>query len=81
MKIVLSKQRCHVVPFSQEQKAVCESPHQKLLVLAGPGTGKTHCLVHKVLFLIKSGVVPSSILVVAPQGVCILRVIANCARM
>ena len=46
-----------------EQKLVIDSKAPRLIVLGGPGTGKTATLVETVVSLIKSGVDPNSILV------------------
>ena len=46
-----------------QQKAV-ESEASALILLAGPGTGKTRTLVEKINFLLKKGVVPESVLAV-----------------
>ena len=46
-----------------EQKLVIDSNAPRLIVLGGPGTGKTATLVETVVSLIKSGVDPNSILV------------------
>lgn len=46
------------------QKAAVETVSGNLLILAGPGTGKTRVIISKILHLVKSGVKPDSILAV-----------------
>lgn len=51
--------------LSDEQKAIVEHGDVPLLVLAGPGTGKTRCLTHRIYYLIKEkGVNPKEILAI-----------------
>lgn len=51
--------------LSDEQKAVVMHSNQPLLVLAGPGTGKTRCLTNRIAFLIKKkGISPKKILAI-----------------
>ena len=50
-------------PPSPDQRAASEATEQYGNVVAGPGSGKTSTLVHRVQHLIKSGVDPSHILV------------------
>lgn len=48
-----------------QKKIVCTPANTGMLVLAGPGTGKTHTLVHRVLHLVQQqGLVPYSDLLV-----------------
>jgi len=41
------------MPLTKEQKDIIESIGRPMLVLAGPGTGKTEVLAHKILHLLK----------------------------
>jgi ATP-dependent DNA helicase UvrD/PcrA len=56
------------VPFESllpSQKRVVQNPADKLLVLAGPGTGKTEVLAHRIIHLINNfGALPQEILAV-----------------
>ena len=47
--------------FSQEQRAVLEAEAQPIVVLAGPGAGKTHVLVGRLAHLLRQGVRASQI--------------------
>lgn len=39
--------------LSEEQRSICDSPpHRRLVVIAGPGTGKTHTLIARVVSLV-----------------------------
>lgn len=49
--------------LNEEQKAVVESTDSKILVLAGAGTGKTHCMLARINHLIDTGVSAASMLV------------------
>lgn len=49
--------------LNEEQKAVVESTDSKILVLAGAGTGKTHCMLARINHLIDAGVSAASMLV------------------
>ena len=49
--------------LNDEQRAAVESTHSKILCLAGAGTGKTYSLVHRIKYLVDTGVSPSSMLV------------------
>ncbi len=49
--------------LNEEQKAVVYANEDKILCLAGAGTGKTHCMISRILRLVDEGVDPSSILV------------------
>jgi DNA helicase-2/ATP-dependent DNA helicase PcrA len=42
----------HPVP-SDSQRAAIEAEPQPLLVLAGPGAGKTYCLIERIRFLVE----------------------------
>lgn len=47
------------IPFEQlnaKQKKVIETKNETLLILAGPGTGKTEVLTHRILHLVSAGV-------------------------
>ena len=52
------------VEFNQEQQAAIKAGPHPVLVLAGPGTGKTRTLVGRIEYLVKSGVHPKRILAV-----------------
>lgn len=41
------------MPLTEEQKDIVESIGKPMLVLAGPGTGKTEVLAYKILHLLK----------------------------
>lgn len=49
--------------LNEEQKAVVDSTDSKILVLAGAGTGKTHCMLERINHLIDTGVSATSMLV------------------
>lgn len=49
--------------LNKEQQEVVDSTANKILVLAGAGTGKTHCMLARIQKLVESGVSPSEILV------------------
>lgn len=49
--------------LNTEQQQVVDSTAEKILVLAGAGTGKTHCMLARIQKLVESGVSPSEILV------------------
>ena len=51
-----------MLELNQEQKLAAEHSSSRLLVLAGPGTGKTSTLVGRYLYLLKQGVEPEKIL-------------------
>ena len=51
-----------MLELNQEQKSAAEHSSARLLVLAGPGTGKTSTLVGRYLYLLKQGVEPDKIL-------------------
>ena len=48
--------------LNNEQKKASESDAKSLLVLAGPGTGKTTALVARFIHLVNQGVKPKNIL-------------------
>jgi len=43
------------MPLTSEQRDIVQTTGEPLLVLAGPGTGKTEVLAQRILFLIKNG--------------------------
>jgi len=45
------------MPLTKEQKDIIESIGRPMLVLAGPGTGKTEVLTHRILHLLKKNMV------------------------
>jgi len=47
--------------FNSQQKNAIESSSKALLIIAGAGTGKTHTLIGRVIYLLEKGVKPSSI--------------------
>lgn len=49
--------------LNKEQELAAYSTHNKVLCLAGAGTGKTTCLIARIRHLVEGGVSPSSILV------------------
>jgi DNA polymerase III epsilon subunit family exonuclease len=52
----------HAFPFSPQQKRAIEAPLGPVLVVAGPGAGKTACLIGRVRYLVeKLGMVPERI--------------------
>ena len=50
---------------NSSQKQAIEHQRSPLLVVAGPGSGKTRVIIERVLFMIKNGVKPSEILCLA----------------
>src|SRR3989338_6463497 len=48
--------------YNEAQQKIIEKSTGILLVLAGPGTGKTHMLIAKILHLIQGGISPQNIL-------------------
>ncbi|MEX2144989.1 MAG: UvrD-helicase domain-containing protein [Candidatus Spechtbacterales bacterium] len=48
--------------LNKKQKRAVTAPSGPLLILAGPGSGKTKTLVHRVAYLISSGIHPQNIL-------------------
>lgn len=51
----LNDQPPHSDELSSEQKAIVESPAERIVVRAAAGSGKTRTLIERVLFLLKSG--------------------------
>jgi len=45
------------MPLTKEQKDIIESIGRPMLVLAGPGTGKTEVLTRRILHLLKKNLV------------------------
>lgn len=50
--------------LNREQRIAATRQEGNYLVIAGPGTGKTHTLVYRVLHLIKQGVDPKAIVII-----------------
>ena len=48
--------------LDQQQQAVVDSAAEKIMVVAGPGSGKSRCLVECIARLIQEGAEPDSIL-------------------
>ena len=48
--------------LNEAQKEAVTYSDSPLLVVAGPGSGKTEVIIEKILFLVKSGIKPSEIL-------------------
>lgn len=46
------------MPLTPKQKEVVETVAGHLLVLAGPGSGKTHTIIEKILYLFKNQLIP-----------------------
>jgi hypothetical protein len=56
----------NTVELSEEQRRIVQLPAQsRIIVSAGPGTGKTHVLVHRVKALLQQGLSASEILVLS----------------
>jgi DNA helicase II / ATP-dependent DNA helicase PcrA len=56
---------CMVSGLNQDQRRAVEHPSGPLLIIAGPGTGKTRTLTHRIAYLIiKKGVPPDHVLAV-----------------
>lgn len=54
----------YLIKLNQGQKIAATREDGNFLVIAGPGTGKTHTLVYRVLHLIKTGVDPNAIVII-----------------
>lgn len=54
----------YLLKLNEEQRQAVENIEDNLLVLSGPGSGKTRTLTHKVRYLIDNGYSPESILCV-----------------
>ena len=52
----------HLDGLNDQQRAVVTAPFQPALVIAGPGSGKTRTLTHRIAHLIQAGVRPERIL-------------------
>lgn len=53
-------------PLNPAQQAIVEADHPALVVIAGPGSGKTRTIVHRIAYLVKvKRVLPDRILVLA----------------
>ena len=48
--------------LNKEQTIASEINHERVLVLAGPGTGKTTTLISRYKYLIKNGIKPDEII-------------------
>jgi DNA helicase-2/ATP-dependent DNA helicase PcrA len=46
------------MPLTPKQKEVVETVEGHLIVLAGPGSGKTHTITEKIMYLFKNDVIP-----------------------
>jgi DNA helicase-2/ATP-dependent DNA helicase PcrA len=53
-----------LVGLNDAQREAVQSDAKCSIVLAGPGSGKTRTLTHRIAWLIQNGVAPSSILAV-----------------
>ena len=51
--------------LNQKQREAVEHQGSPLMVLAGPGSGKTRVITERVIHLINSGIIPSEILCLA----------------
>ena len=51
-----------IVPNSKQSECINNTKNGQYLVLAGPGTGKTFTVIHKIEKMLSDGVEPSSIL-------------------
>lgn len=54
----------YLASLNYEQKIAATRMDGNYLVMAGPGTGKTHTLVYRVLFLIRNNIDPSQIVII-----------------
>ena len=54
-----------VTPLDPEQRAAAEAPVGPVLILGGPGAGKTHTLIARVGVLLKTGALPGDITCIA----------------
>jgi len=50
--------------LNPQQQAAATTPDRRVLVIAGPGTGKTHTLLARIAHLLRSGIAPEAILAV-----------------
>ena len=50
------------MPLNPEQKVAVEHKNSPLLIVAGPGSGKTFVIIERIMHLIKNGIKPSEIL-------------------
>lgn len=57
------KQQGIMEMLTDEQREAVESPHKDILVVGGPGTGKSFSLIAKAVKLIENGVSPNEILI------------------
>jgi len=48
--------------LNSKQKAAVEHKNSPLLIVAGPGSGKTLVIIERILHLVKNGIKPSEIL-------------------
>ena len=48
--------------LNSEQKVAVEHENSPLLIVAGPGSGKTFVIIERILHFIKKGIKPSEIL-------------------
>ena len=48
--------------LNENQRQVVESNENRIVCLAGPGSGKSHTLIERIVYLVDSGVSPTSIM-------------------
>ena len=58
-----SKSSTTKLPLSREQQRIVDQTEGPVLVIAGPGSGKTKTLVDRIVALVKKGVAPEEIFV------------------